>query len=97
MALNYDTEIYRLLVFAGARGLRVKTIARAVFNASNSFFAPLVFDDVYEYCRSFLRRKAASASSPIEHTGVRGYYRLRKHCEASRQLMLQFKEEEESE
>ncbi|MDD6437985.1 MAG: hypothetical protein PUG09_07955 [Prevotella sp.] len=93
--MSYDTEIYRLLVFAGPRGLRVKTIARAVFNASNTFFDPVSYDEVYDYCRRFLRRKSSNSHSAVEHAEVRGYYRLRRHSEASRQLVLKFKEDVE--
>jgi len=93
--MNYDCDILKILKEAGEEGLSVQKIARHVFNAHNSFFITLDFEEVYSYVRQYLYRNSKSRSSMIEKTGVRGFYRLNMSSDETRQLMFLFEDEKE--
>ena len=88
--MDYDSKILKFLTEAGEQGLSVQKLARHVFNASNTFFEPISFEEVHRYVQSFLLRNSKNPDSIIENTGTRGYYRLNPDNQESRQLMLLF-------
>jgi len=92
--LEYDSHILKFLTEAGSEGLSVAKISRHVFNASNTFFETVDFEEVHRYVASFVLRNSKSAESLLQKT-ERGIYRLNPHSAETRQLMLQFGEEEE--
>lgn len=94
--LNYDQEILKVLAFAGADGLHVSKISKHVFNASNSFFFPLNFEEVHSYVSAFLLRHSKNPVSVIEKVS-RGVYRLNPSSVETNQLMLKFTNVEENE
>jgi len=95
--MNYDKEIIRVLTEAGDKGLQVQKIARHVFNASNSFFNEVNFDDVYHYVQQFLKRNSNNPDSIIEKADAWGCYHLNYRSQETQQLMLQFRDEPEEE
>jgi len=92
--MNYDDCILKVLVEAGERGLTVVKISRHVYNASNSLFNTVDFNELHRYVQQFLLKNSKSSDSMIESTGTRGIYRLNPQSKESQQLMLQFQEEE---
>lgn len=68
-----------------------------MYNAHNSLFESADLEDVKRFVTQYLISKSKSPSSPIERTSERGVYRLNERSSESRELMLQFKEEEETE
>lgn len=95
--LEYDRHILRVLTEAGHDGLSVQKIARHVFNASNTFFCAVDFEDIYKYVRQYLARNSKGCDSLVENTGVRGMYRLNMNSGETRQLMLCFMDDSETE
>lgn len=93
--MNYDRDILDILKEAGSEGLGVQKIARHVFNAHNTFFGTLSFEDVYGCVRQFLYRNSRSRSSLIEKMEVRGLYRLNMSSSEAQQLMLSFEDDKE--
>jgi len=87
---EYDNEIYKILIEAGDNGLKIEKIARHVYNACNSIFFPVEFDDVHKYVTQFLLSKSKQADSLIEKSDTRGIYRLNFKSVESQQLMLRF-------
>ncbi len=92
--MAYDIEIIRVLTEAGTDGLSLAKIVRHVYNASNTFFETVVFEDVYRYVFSWLQKNTKSADSLVEKT-ERGIYRLNLNSKTSSQLFLQFVDQEE--
>lgn len=92
--MDYDKEIWRILLEAGDAGLSIQKLSRHVYNACNSLFMPADFSHVHQYVSQFLSRHSKDPQSMITHTGQRGIYRLNPDNQQSRQLMLQFKEEQ---
>lgn len=88
--MRYDEEILRVLGEAGADGLSVAKITRHVYNACNSFFEPLDYEEVHRDVYLFLARNSKKPNSLIEKTTVRGVYRLNGQSGEARQLMLDF-------
>ena len=96
MATSYDDTILKVLTEAGKEGLSVQKIAHHVFNASNTFFETVSLEEVHRYVQQYLLRNSKSEQSLIQRTEKRGYYRLNTQNSAdARQLMLNFREEEE--
>ncbi|MEE3416926.1 MAG: hypothetical protein VZR53_16360 [Prevotella sp.] len=87
---EYDNEIYKILIEAGDNGLKIEKIARHVYNACNSIFFPVEFDDVHKYVTQFLLSKSKQDDSLIEKSDTRGIYRLNFKLVESQQLMLRF-------
>ncbi len=95
--LNYDKEIWRVLTEAGMKGISVQKIARHVFNASNTFFETISFEEVHAYVQQYLLKNSKNPDSIIESAGVRGTYRMNPSSKESQQLMLLFREDEQEE
>jgi DNA repair protein RadC len=94
--MEFDKEILRILMEAGTEGLSLQKVARHVFNAFNSFFNPLNYEDVHKYVAQYLLKNSKRMDSLIEKTDMRGYYRLNMDNQQSQQLMLQFREEQKT-
>ena len=88
--MNLDTEILRILTLAGDKGLKTEKIARHVFNACNSMFAPLDYKDVHAYVTQYLIKNAKNRNSIIERADKHGIYRLNFKSKEIQQLMFQF-------
>ena len=88
--MNLDTEILRILTLAGSKGLKTEKIARHVFNACNSMFAPLNYKDVHAYVSQYLIKGAKDQLSIIEKGDGHGIYRLNFKSQKIQQLMFQF-------
>lgn len=94
--MNYDREILCVLGEAGEKGLSVKKIARHVFNRRNGFFDEVSFDNIYHYVAAYLTRNSKDRDSLVEKTECRGVYRLNMSSAASRQLVFDFKEQDDN-
>ncbi len=93
--MNYEREIIRVLTEAGDKGLKVHLISRHVFNACNSMFAPVSYEEVHTFVGQYLHRNASRKSCPfIERTGW-GIYRLKRSSKGEYLLNFQDKEPEE--
>lgn len=90
--MNYEGEIVRILSEAGADGLSIKKISRHVYNASNTFFETVDFEEVHRFVYNWLLRKSRQSCPIIEKT-QRGVYRLNPNSGAFTQLMLAFDNE----
>jgi len=88
--MNREKEILRILAEAGTDGLVVRKISRHVYNACNSFFNPISFDEVNAYVTGYLARNSRNPNSIIEKTNTRGVYRLDFGSSEIQQLMLEF-------
>lgn len=87
---NVDTlerHIIDILAEAGSRGLRVGKIARYVFNASNSMFAPADIGEVTRYVRNYVRRNSRKRGAILAGTGKRGVYKLNMRSQSARALL----------
>lgn len=92
--MNYSADILNILLQA-PEGLSVRKIVRHVYNAHNTLFETVELEDVKRYVTQYLASRSKTSTSPIEHTGQRGVYRLNPLSSESRELMLQFQEEKE--
>lgn len=88
--MTYEQEILRILTQAGDKGLKTEKIAMHVFNACNSIFMPLDFQDVRMYVAQYLQKNAKAADSVIERGVGQGVYRLNLKSEQGQQISLQF-------
>jgi hypothetical protein len=93
--MDCDKEILRVLSEVGTDGLVVRKISRHVYNACNSFFNPISFEEVNTYVTGFLARNSRNPNSIIEKTDTRGVYRLNLDSKETQQLMLEFSDKEE--
>jgi len=93
--MNREKEILRVLAEVGTDGLVVRKISRHVYNACNSFFNPISFDDVNAYVTGYLARNSRNPNSIIEKTNIRGVYRLNLASKETQQLMLEFSDKKE--
>ncbi|WP_277821234.1 hypothetical protein [Palleniella muris] len=91
---DYSKDITELLLRI-PDGLPLRKIVRHVYNAHNTFFETISMEDVSRDVASYLQRRSKTPGSPIERVGARGFYRLNPDSGESRQLMLQFREQEE--
>ena len=92
---NYDRHILEILAEAGADGLTVQNIARHVFNACNSFFNVISFEEVHSYVQYYLLKNSHNPNSIIQRLSLRGTYRLNPLSGDAQQLRLQFSKEPE--
>ncbi|MCR5076945.1 MAG: hypothetical protein K6A82_02785 [Prevotella sp.] len=93
--MQYDKEILRVLTEAGDEGLSVQKISRHVHNACNSLFNPIAREDVHKYVQQYLLKNSKNIDSVIEKT-KKGVYRLNESSTMTQQLLLQFRDEEET-
>ena len=88
----------QILTAVGERGISVQSLAKHVFNQSNSLFAASNLQDIHQYVQQYLLKNCKSRQSLIESTGRRGYYRLNTQNNAdARQLLIEFREERQQE
>lgn len=92
-AIKYEQEVFRVLTEAGEEGLAVQKIALHVYNACNSLFNPVSYEEVYAFVSRFLITKSRMPHSLIERTAYRGVYHLNFNLKETQQLVLQFKQE----
>ncbi len=90
--VNFDLEIFNVLLAAGAKGLKMEKIARHVFNSCNSLFTPLNYKEVHAYVTQYLTKCAKNPQSAIEKGKGYGVYRLKYGSSEVSQLMLKFSE-----
>lgn len=76
-------------------GLSIRKIVRHVYNAHNSLFETADLEEIKRSVTQYLVSRSKTPSSPIEHTGERGVYRLNPRSEESKELMLMFTDQEE--
>lgn len=93
--MNYERQILQTLMEAGSRGLSVRKIARHVFNMSNGFFSEVDFEQVHLLVQQYLTRKSARPDGIVSRVS-HGIYRLNTQTRQGRQLILQFKEEKDT-
>lgn len=86
--MKYEREILAILTEAGNKGLSVGKIARHVFNASNSIFEPIAFDEVRGTVGRYLRTQASRKSGVVKRGDRRGIYCINLHSKDTRQLLL---------
>lgn len=84
---TYEKEILTILAKAGTKGLKREKIVRHVYNACNSMFQPLAYEEVYSAVSQYLY-KASKISGAIVIKGGFGIYRLDERQAAARQLFL---------
>lgn len=92
MSTLYEQEIFRVLSEAGEDGLAMQKIALHVFNACNSLFNPVSYEEVYAFVSRFLIAKSHSQASLIKRTALRGVYHLNFDLKETQQLVLKFKD-----
>ena len=86
--MGYDSQILKILIEAGERGIGVQAIAKHVYNMNCTFFSQPNYEDIRAYVQQYLLL--------IEHTGQRGYYRLNTAgSQDALQMMLQFRDVQE--
>lgn len=86
--MNYEQAIFDVLLEAGEKGLSVKNIAHHVHNTLNTFFEHVSYEIVYAEVRKYIKKNSQNSYSVLEHTAVRGCYRLNKNSEKYTQLNL---------
>ncbi|MCI6161178.1 MAG: hypothetical protein PUH24_02985 [Prevotellaceae bacterium] len=91
--MDYDKDIIEVLVEAGEAGLSVQKIARHVYNASNTFFNTVRYEDIHRYVLLYVKKHSKCPNSMIEKTETRGIYRINGKSEESQQLLFQFQED----
>lgn len=90
--MNYDNEIVRILLEVGERGLSVTKISRHVFNACNTLFAPIDYDDVHQYVAKYLLKNSKDQYSLFTRN-KRGVYCLNLRSEQTCQLLFDFQDD----
>lgn len=80
---------------AGEAGISIKKIARHVFNEQNSFFVETDYDSVRVAVRQYLQRQCVRRDGLVRRVS-HGVYQFNAQTQEARQLMLQFKDQEES-
>lgn len=88
--MSYDSEIIKVLVEAGEKGLSIKKIVQHVYNASNSLFCMITYGEVYTYVAQYLLLNSKSKMSLITRGNRRGIYKINTKINEGQQLMLQF-------
>lgn len=86
---DYERHILRVLSEAGRNGLKLSKIVKHVYNACNTFFDNIDYDDVYDRVHRYLRRNSRKGGFIVSNAGKRGYYRLNMRSEKARELLAQ--------
>lgn len=94
--MDYSKDIIDVLMRA-PEGLTIRKIVRHVYNAHNTLFESADLEDVKRSVTMYLTTRSKTKSSPIQHTGQWGAYRLNPNSDFFRQMSLQFSDEEEEE
>jgi hypothetical protein len=96
--MGYDQQILRILSEVGERGISVSFMAKHVYNQNCTLFSQPDFREIHQYVQQYLLRNSKSEQSLIQRTEKRGYYRLNtQNSPMARQLLLDFREEEDEE
>ena len=90
--MDYDRTILHYLIEAGEKGIAVNKLSKHVYNASNTFFNSIRYEEVHQYVATYLTKNSKDTASLIEKTGQRGHYRINLQSKETRQLMLEFTE-----
>ena len=94
----YEQQILRILSDVGERGIHVALLAKHVYNLNCTLFFQPDLQEVHRAVSQYLLRNSKLPGALVESTGRRGYYRLNTQgSAAARQLMLQFRDEQEAE
>ena len=88
--MNLDQEIFKVLMAAGAQGLKLEKVARHVYNSCNSIFTPLSYKDVHTYVTTYLTKCSKDPKSLIQKGKGYGVYHINFKATAVQQLMLDF-------
>ncbi len=85
---DYTTQIVRVLFEAGEKGIRIRMLARHVFNAVNSFFEPVEFEEVYRSVAVFVPAHA-KGRQPLFLKCSHGVYRLNMKSEKVLRMLME--------
>ena len=96
IASVYEQQILTILLGVGAPGISVKKLAKHVYNHYCTLFYQPDFRDVYRAVRQYVQRQSRSQQGLLEHAERWGCYRLNTRNASARQLMLNFKAQQES-
>ncbi len=92
--MDYSKDIISILLRV-PEGLSIRKIVRHVYNSHNTLFETADLEEIKRSVTQYLIRNSKTPSSPIERTTERGVYRLNEKSQESRELMLQFREQED--
>lgn len=81
------------MLLKAPQGLSIRKIVRHVYNAHNSFFEAADIEDIKRFVTQYLSSRSKTRTSYIEHTGVRGVYKLNMQMHDKQQMALQFRDE----
>lgn len=87
-----EHEIINILIEAGASGLSLQKIVLHVYNACNSFFDELTYEEVYTSVSRYLLNCTADRFSFVQRLS-RGVYVLNREALQQRQLFFDFSNE----
>lgn len=93
--MNYERQILQTLLEAGERGLSVRKIARHVFNMNNGLFEEVDYETIHIAVRQYLQRQSARTGAPVCRVS-HGIYRFNRQTSEGRQLLLAFKDKEDT-
>ena len=93
--MDLEREIMLVLREAGDSGMPLRRISLNVFNMKNSFFQPLVPEEVHREVAEWLQQESKKSNSPVTKAETRGWYRLNPNSQQVQQLMLEFLADDE--
>ena len=94
----YEQQILKILSKVGERGIHVALLTKHVYNLNSTLFFQPDLQELHHAVQQYLLRNSKSPQSLVESTGRRGYYRLNTQGSAdARQLMLEFRDDQETE
>lgn len=89
--MRYEKEILRVLMKAGSKGLPIYKIARHVFNACNSLFGVIRYEEVYKSVYRYIKQNAGGRNSIItKSTETQGNYAVNLKLNDRQQLIAWF-------
>lgn len=91
--MNNDEIIFRLLIEAGEKGLSVNKITRHVFNATNSLFNEIDYENLHSRVQTYLYKNSRTSSSLFMKAGRRGVYCLNKKSKETQYKLQLFNED----
>lgn len=74
--INYEKEILNVLREAGAYGLSIKKITKHVYNSCQRLFEPVEYQEIHNIVVKYLKKNTKAPYAKIQHTDIRGIYRL---------------------
>ena len=84
----YDEDILHILTAVGQQGIKLRKLAKHVYNMNCTLFSQPDFHEVLDYVHKYLIRNSRTPQSLIERAGKRGYYRLNARCSGAARLLL---------